>query len=609
MQAIILAAGMGKRLRELTNDATKCMVKVNGVTMIERMLSQLDKLNLSRVVLVVGYEAEKLIKFVSTLNVRVPITYVNNDIYYRTNNIYSLYLAKDYLLKEDTLLLESDLIFEDSVLNRLLDNPYPSLALVAKYESWMDGTVVTLDEDNNIKSFLDKNHFKFADIQNYYKTVNIYKFSKDFSNSYYVPFLEAYSKALGDNEYYEQVLKVIALLETSVIKAEKLSDEAWYEIDDVQDLDIAESIFTTSTKDKLTRLQNRYGGYWRYPNLIDFCYLVNPFYPPSKLSDEIKSNFERLIADYPSGMEVNSLLAAKYFGLHKEQVVVGNGAAELIKSLMTMFPGKMGLVLPTFEEYPNRRKHEDIVAYYPQNKNYSYTAKDLMSFFEDKNISSLALVNPDNPSGNYIQKEDILLIAQWSKDKCIRLIVDESFVDFAETKDSASLLDNAILQKYPELIVVKSISKSFGVPGLRLGVLVSNDLELIGTLKKDVAIWNINSFAEFYLQIFEKYQSDYQDALEKFKEVRQEYIGKLSATPGLRVIPTQANFVMCELLGSHASKKLTEKLLVECNILIKDLSSKKGFDGQYIRMAVKRPEENEKLINALKMILSENEYV
>jgi len=225
-----------------------------------------------------------------------------------------------------------------------------------------------------------------------------------------------------------------------------LSDEAWYEIDDVQDLDIAESIFTTSTKDKLRRLQNRYGGYWRYPSLIDFCYLVNPFYPPSKLIDEIKSNFERLIADYPSGMAVNSLLAAKYFGLHKEQVVVGNGAAELIKSLMAMFPGKMGLVLPTFEEYPNRRKQEDIVAYYPQNKNYSYTAKDLMSFFEDKNISSLALVNPDNPSGNYIQKEDILLVAQWSKDKCIRLIVDESFVDFADTKDSASLLDNAILQ-------------------------------------------------------------------------------------------------------------------------------------------------------------------
>lgn len=604
MQAIILAAGMGKRLRELTNDATKCMVKVNGVTMIERMLSQLDKLHLSRVVLVIGYEAEKLMKFLSTLNVRVPITYVNNEIYYRTNNIYSLYLAKDYLLKEDTLLLESDLIFEDSVLNRLLDNPYPSLALVAKYESWMDGTVVTLDEDNNIKSFLDKNHFKFADIQNYYKTVNIYKFSKDFSTSYYVPFLEAYSKALGNNEYYEQVLKVIALLEKSVIKAEKLNDEAWYEIDDVQDLDIAESIFTTSAEDKLMSLQNRYGGYWRYPHLLDFCYLVNPFYPPSKLIDEIKSNFERLITDYPSGMEVNSLLAAKYFGLRKEQVVVGNGAAELIKSLMEMLPGKMGMVLPTFDEYPNRRQSEDVVAFYPQNKDLFYTARDLISFFEGTDISSLVLVNPDNPSGNYIYKEDILLIAKWAEGKRIRLIIDESFIDFAETDEPTSLLDNSVLQKYPEVIIIKSISKSFGVPGLRLGVLVSNDRALIGILKKDVAIWNINSFAEFYLQIFEKYQNDYKLALDKFKKVRKDYIEKLRAITNLRVIPTQANFVMCELSGSYNAKKLTEKLLNEHNILIKDLSSKKGFNGQYIRMAVKCSEENEKLIYALQVILS-----
>ena len=334
MQAIILAAGMGKRLKDLTDDNTKCMVKVNGVTMIERMLSQLDKLKLSGIVIVVGYKADNLMEFVSTLDIHTPIIYVNNDIYYKTNNIYSLYLARNYLLKEDTLLLESDLVFEDKVLQKLIDDPYPSLALVAKYESWMDGTVVTLDEENNIKSFLDKKHFQFKDISSYYKTVNIYKFSKEFSNTHYVPFLEAYSKALGDNEYYEQVLKVITLLDKPEIKATILTDESWYEIDDVQDLDIAESIFTTSGEDKLRRIQSRYGGYWRYPDLIDFCYLVNPFYPTPKLLDEIKANFERLICYYPSGMEVNSLLAAKYFGLHKQNVVVGNGAAELIKSLM-----------------------------------------------------------------------------------------------------------------------------------------------------------------------------------------------------------------------------------------------------------------------------------
>ena len=603
MQAIILAAGMGKRLKDLTNDNTKCMVKVNGVTMIERMLYQLDKLKLSKIVIVIGYKGKELIEYISTLDIKTPIVYVTNEIYYKTNNIYSLFLARDHLLKEDTILLESDLIFEDAVLKKIVEDPYPSLALVAKYESWMDGTVVTLDEDNNIINFLEKKHFRFEDIQNYYKTVNIYKFSKAFSNTHYVPFLEAYSKALGDNEYYEQVLKVITLLDKPEIKATVLQDESWYEIDDVQDLDIAESIFTTSIEDKLEKIQSRYGGYWRYPGLIDFCYLVNPFYPTPKLLDEIKSNFERLIREYPSGMNVNSLLAAKYFGLNKEHIVVGNGAAELIKSLMEKLSGKIGIALPTFEEYPNRKNIEDIVPYYPDNEDYAYTANNLMEFYDDRDISTLLLINPDNPSGNYIKKEDVLKIAKWTQEKEITFIVDESFVDFVDIEETGTLLEEEILKNHPKMIVVKSISKSFGVPGLRLGVLACYDNDLIIFLKKDVAIWNINSFGEFYMQIFEKYKSDYKYAMEEFKKVRKSYIQKLSTIKKLHVIPSQANYIMCEVLEPYTSRELTKALLDQHNLLIKDLSNKKGFNGQFIRVAVKKPEENDKLVEAIKEIL------
>ena len=145
MQAIILAAGMGKRLKELTRNNTKCMVKVNGKTLIERMLAQLDRLNLSRIVIVIGYEGQKLVDFIDQLDIKTETVYVENPIYFKTNNIYSLYLAREYLLKEDTLLLESDLIFEDAVLDRIIKDPYPNLVLVAKFESWMDGTVVKLD--------------------------------------------------------------------------------------------------------------------------------------------------------------------------------------------------------------------------------------------------------------------------------------------------------------------------------------------------------------------------------------------------------------------------------------------------------------------------------
>ena len=348
----------------------------------------------------------------------------------------------------------------------------------------------------------------------------------------------------------------------------------------------------------------RFGGYWRYPQLIDFCYLVNPFYPNQKLMDEIKANFERLLCEYPSGMEINSLLGAKYYGLHKEQVCVGNGAAELIKSLMENHEGKIGMIYPTFEEYPHRKKEEEIVPYWIESKDFRYSADDLMNFYEDKDIQFLVLINPDNPSGNYIEKKDVLRVAEWAEKKGIKFVVDESFVDFAETEESSTLLEEEIIKTYNNLIVVKSISKSFGVPGLRLGILASNDLQLIADMKKDVAIWNINSFAEFYMQIFEKYKSNYEEALAKFKEVRKEYVEMLNGIEYLRVIPSQANYLMCELTGKMTSRELTEVLLNEYNILIKDLSSKNGFSGKsYIRVAVKRPEENVKLVEAIKSVL------
>ena len=602
MQAIILAAGMGKRLKELTSNATKCMVEVNGEMMIHKTLMHLEKLNLNKIVLVVGYEGQQLMDYVNSLGLKTPVEYVVNDVYDKTNNIYSLYLAKEYLLQDDTLLLESDLVYEEAVIRKLVDTPYPSLVLVDKFESWMDGTCITVDEDDNITSFVSKREFDFTKTDEYYKTVNLYKFSKNFSEKYYVPFLEAYCNAMGLNEYYEQVLKVITFLGDLEIKAVKLNGEKWYEIDDVQDLDIAESMLA-GKEEKLEKMQKRFGGYWRYPKLIDFCYLVNPYFPNKKLVSEMQTNFQRLLGEYPSGMGVNSLIAAKIFGLHASQVIVGNGAAELIKSLMERFTGRLGMAFPTFQEYPNRKAEKDVVPYFVTNDEFRYTAKNLMDFYEDKDIEVLALINPDNPSGNYIRREDVLKLSEWCEKKNIRFVVDESFVDFVDEEETTTLLDAEILKANPNLIVVKSISKSYCVPGLRLGVLASSDEELIAEMKKDVAIWNINSFAEFYLQIYEKYAKDYAKAIEKFKQTRAAYIKDLQALSGLRVLPTQANYVLCEVTSGVTSRKLAEDLL-EGNILIKDLSTKKGFDGKnYIRLAVRDEKDNAILVEALKRYL------
>ena len=601
MQGIILAAGMGKRLKELTNNKTKCMVKVNGTTLIERALSQLDKLNLSRIVIVIGYEGKKLVEYVKSLEIKTKVLFVENPIFDKTNNIYSLYMAKEYMEEDDTILLESDLIFEENVLKCLIEDERDTLALVDKYESWMDGTCMKIGEDDTIEEFVSGTQFQFDEAGNYYKTVNIYKFSREFSKTHYIPFLEAYINAIGNNEYYEQVLRVITMLDDPMIKAKRLNGQLWYEIDDIQDLDIASSLFATDDE-KLSGIQSRYGGYWRYPKLLDFCYLVNPYYPPKKLVDEMKAGFETLITQYPSGMRVNSLLAAKIFGVNEKHIVIGNGAAELIKSLIESLNGKLGVIRPSFEEYSHRHNENDIVSFVPKTSDYSYGTDDLIDFFSNNRVENIVLINPDNPSGNYINKTDILRFSEWCENERIRLILDESFVDFADEQD-ATLVSEQYLNQYPRMIVVKSISKSYGIPGLRLGVLATADQDLVDYIKKDVAIWNINSLGEFYMQIAEKYKKHYITSLDKLRIARKKLYDDLSEINSLEVIKSQANYFMVKVTGI-SSRQLTRKLLVENNILIKDLSSKMPKnDNNYVRIAVRRVEENDMLIRAIKEVV------
>ncbi len=609
MQAIILAAGMGRRLGELTKDQTKCMVPVNGVRLIDRVLGQLTKLPLQRVIIVVGYKGQELREYITTqygqqLTANCQLQFAENPIYDKTNNIYSLSLVKEYLQEDDTLLIESDLILSDRLFEMLLENPCPNLALVAKYETWMNGTMVRIDADNNIVNFISKDAFDYNDVSSYYKTVNIYKFSRQFLKEKYVPLIDAYTKAVGLNESYENVLRIISLLSGRELKALPIGHEKWYEIDDKQDLDIAEALFADE-QDVLRKYYGRYGGFWRFPQMLDFCYLVNPYFPSQRMKDELRANFDTLLTEYPSGMKVNTLIASKCFGVSEPYIVPGNGAAELIKILMEESQGKIGFVRPTFEEYPNRYDKSQQATFVPQNDDFRYTADDLMAFFGDKNICQLMLINPDNPSGNFIPKADVLRLAQWCEERQIRLVVDESFVDFSRNYTTNSLLNDSLLELYPHMAVMKSISKSYGVPGLRLGILASADKELIARIKKEVSIWNLNSFAEFFMQIYNKYEKDYHRACAKFVAERDIFEQQLRTIPFLRVMPTEANYFLCEVLPPYRASEIVIRMLKQHNILTRDCSGKTGLpaDRQYMRIAVRNHKDNSRLVEGLKTFI------
>jgi histidinol-phosphate/aromatic aminotransferase/cobyric acid decarboxylase-like protein/choline kinase len=600
MQALMLAAGMGKRLGKYTEEYTKCMVKIGGKTLLERTVEALKEAEIKKIIMVVGYKCDTLIEYVKNNITDMEFEFIYNYDYSSTNNIYSLYLAKDQLVLDDTILIESDLVYDKDLIKTIVDDENKNLVAVAKYEHWMNGTVALIDNDNNIIDFVENKDFIFEDVEKYYKTVNIYKFSKEFSENQYVPFLDAYIKAYGKNQYYELVLKIIAHVKKSKLKAFKLNNVNWYEVDDAQDLDIANTIFAEDDK-LLKAYEMHFGGYWRFPRLIDFCYLVNPYFPSQKMIDKMKYFYKKLLCEYPSGMYVQRINAGRMFKVNNEYMLVGNGAAEIINVLGEMIEGRVTIHMPTFNEYVRCFRNCQIKSIFTSDNEFKFDKEKIMREIELTDY--LVIVNPDNPSGSYINYEDIIEIIEKCQKSNVICIIDESFIDFADKQVRYTLIKNSILEKYKNLIVIKSISKSYGVPGLRLGVIATSDTELLERARTRMPVWNINSFAEYFLQIFTQFSKEYKIACNKIAEQRNILQNNLREISYLKVYPSQANYIMCEVTGKFTSKELAKLLVKNNNILIKDLSQKRGFSKkQYIRIAVRDKEDNNKIFEVLKRL-------
>lgn len=604
MQAIMLAAGKGARLGKYTKDNTKCMLEVNGKTLLERAIDALLEANIHKLILVLGYKKDNVKEFIKEkkLYEKIEIEYIDNDIYDKTNNIYSLYLAKDKLAEDDTILLESDLIYESRLIKELVNCNNKNVAAVAPYEYWMDGTVVTINENNLITNFIEKQDFNYEMVNQYYKTINVYKFSKNFSEKYYIPFLEAYIKCFGENVYYELVLSVLSNLKNSELYAMIPTNLIWYEIDDCQDLDMAQILFSEPEKRKKL-INSRFGGYWRFNKTIDYCYLVNPYFPTKQYIDKIKYFTDTLVREYPSSLKVQSNIASRMFeNLSEENIILGNGAAELINVLKYVVKGKIGLPIPSFNEYVRCFPNNTIIEIPTYETNYRLDINVLINTL--KEVDALVIISPDNPSGSALEYNEVIKLLDEAKKQDKLIIFDESFGDFK--KENFTLINDDILKEYPNLIVIKSISKSYGVAGLRIGILGTANEEYKTIIKENLPVWNINSFAEFFLQSITIYKKDYLKACEKIKQVRDEFYEELKTIKEIEVYPSESNYFLIKL-NKINSEDLSLKMLNKYNILIKTLNNKKGFDNQnYIRVAVKTKEENQYFVECLNKYIKES---
>lgn len=605
MQAIILAAGMGKRLGEYTRNCTKCMVPVAGRPLIQHALDALKEAGIRKLVMVVGYQSSALRELLGNEQSGIEIEYVHNALYEQTNNIFSLFLARDRLLHDDSLLLESDLIFERDLLRQVVEDPRPNLAVVDRYQSWMDGTVVTVDADheNRITSFVAKEDVATGTTEPYFKTVNIYKFSQEFSATTYVPFLEAFSSAMGQNEYYEQVLKVIASVDSSRLQAFDLNGQRWYEIDNSEDKRHAEALFASedSLSDEEQAMDSAHGGFWRYPDVLDFRYLVNPYFPPPRLVRQMSDALPELLKSYPSGQRDQQRAAAPLFDLREQQLVVGNGASELIRGIAATVSGNVGIVFPTFNEYDECFGDRVVPLLTDARRDFAYDVDELVRLAAQ--CDNLLLINPDNPTGHCLDRSALLTLAGELEDRNCRLIVDESFSDFSTDGENLSLLDPTVLERFQRLVVIKSLGKSYGVPGARLGVLATSDRELAEDVRSKLPIWNICSFGEYFLQIAGQYQSEYVGACEQLAADRRRMHEQLASIRFLRPLQSEANFICCEVVSQYTATELTRALLRQHQILIKDLSSKRGMQGRsFVRMAVRDQDENHRLVSSLRAL-------
>jgi histidinol-phosphate/aromatic aminotransferase/cobyric acid decarboxylase-like protein/choline kinase len=518
----------------------------------------------------------------------VIFTFVDNPDYETTNNIYSMALAFDEIdIDQDIMLIESDLIYNAKIIKQLLDNPNDNVALVDKYGAGMDGTVVKVSKGaitQVIPPHLQSADFDFSDK---FKTLNIYKFSKEFASNEFKKLLTYYAKVIDDNCYYELILGILIYMQQQKIYALEISGDNWAEVDDPNDLNSA--LFVFEDHKKLDLLNDAFGGYWQY-DIIDFCFIRNMYFPNGSVLSELKNNMNELLWNYGSKQKFLDQKLAYYLLCDVKNVVCLNGAAQVYPILRNYLKGKKGTIPhPTFGEY---YRLFDSHSTYKEEGDEVLNINDIV--YQSNDV--VVIVNPNNPTGTEFESMDILRAAKEFPNKLF--VIDESFIEFSETSSLIPYLEETPQEN---IIIIKSLSKSLGLPGIRLGYVYSNNKEFLDYLHLNVPIWNMNSMAENFLEIILKHRTSIENSFKRTIEDRKVFSRHLENLRAVdSVLKSGANFITCKMtINTEALLELQNWLLREHKIYIKDASNKFNDDIAYIRLAVRTNAENLKLVDLI----------
>ena len=343
---------------------------------------------------------------------------------------------------------------------------------------------------------------------------------------------------------------------------------------------------------------------------VDACFLSNPYATKLFLKyfdrDLIKTNkIYYILQNYPSqNKRIASLLSSR-LDVSTDQIFMGNGATEIIQAVIHNFAHKKIIVnVPTFSAYYEFPKKEVEVVFYFLRKhtNFKIDIEDYLRFVHDEQPDTVVLINPNNPDGGYIRSEEIRYMLGQLVD-VENVILDESFIHFATEEDDQFKSASGLINRFRNLIVVKSMSKDFGIAGIRAGYAVMYP-DRINQLLNTGYLWNLSGLAEYFFGIYSQ-----DDFWEKYERARVKYIHKtkkliqeLSRIRGIKVYPSWANFALIELIDGSKSFDIFLRLLIEHGVYTRSCSDKIGLEGEFIRIAARDKKENNIILNSLQHI-------
>ena len=352
-------------------------------------------------------------------------------------------------------------------------------------------------------------------------------------------------------------------------------------------------------------ISGQHGGYYRH-DFVDHAYLYNLYFPPKAIFDHFKDQINNLVLNYPVAQDALAGLVGKVINQPVERIVVGNGAAELIK-IVSGHLGKVIVPVPSFNEYANAAPEGQAVEFQLELPSFALDIDKFAAAAKRAQADVAIVVTPNNPTSLLVPKADLIELAQkLAVHDCI-LIVDESFIDFAQDSDKFTL-ENEI-GNYPNIVIFKSMSKAYGICGLRIGYLLTANSAFAEAVRKGVHIWNINGFAEEFLRILPAYRNDFVESCKKVILDRDKLYKMLRAIEGMKVCRPDANFIFCRLPDSaQSSPEFTRNLFIKHNMYIKHCQGKTLPDSdRYIRIASRTQPENSKLVAAMIDILATDE--